>query len=141
MVPNRVSRRIVELDTFDPVNRGAASRKHAINNHLVISIPIEFSFSRTPPTLPELFLRPRSHKEQSPDTVSSLNISEELFRIYQVRMAEWSKALRSGRSPLLRAWVQIPLLTKIFYLFLSISFIFLSETITFFIFFGISLYL
>ena len=30
-------------------------------------------------------------------------------------MAEWSKALRSGRSPLLRAWVRIPLLTK--YLF------------------------
>ena len=29
----------------------------------------------------------------------------------QVRMAEWSKALRSGRSPLLRAWVRIPLLT------------------------------
>ena len=31
-----------------------------------------------------------------------------------VRMAEWSKALRSGRSPLLRAWVRIPLLTKYF---------------------------
>jgi hypothetical protein len=31
-----------------------------------------------------------------------------------VRMAEWSKALRSGRSPLLWAWVQIPLLTKTF---------------------------
>lgn len=29
-----------------------------------------------------------------------------------VRMAERSKALRSGRSPLLWAWVQIPLLTK-----------------------------
>ena len=28
-----------------------------------------------------------------------------------VRMAEWSKALRSGRSPLLWAWVRIPLLT------------------------------
>ena len=27
-------------------------------------------------------------------------------------MAEWSKALRSGRSPLLWAWVRIPLLTK-----------------------------
>ena len=27
-------------------------------------------------------------------------------------MAEWSKALRSGRSPLLRAWVRIPLLTE-----------------------------
>ena len=31
---------------------------------------------------------------------------------YKVRMAEWSKALRSGRSPLLWAWVRIPLLTK-----------------------------
>ena len=29
-------------------------------------------------------------------------------------MAEWSKALRSGRSPLLWAWVRIPLLTKLF---------------------------
>jgi hypothetical protein len=27
-------------------------------------------------------------------------------------MAEWSKALRSGRSPLLWAWVRIPLLTN-----------------------------
>ena len=36
-----------------------------------------------------------------------------LFTHY-VRMAEWSKALRSGRSPLLWAWVRIPLLTKIF---------------------------
>ena len=37
-------------------------------------------------------------------------------------MAEWSKALRSGRSPLLRAWVRIPLLTNqpffFFFLFL-----------------------
>ena len=32
--------------------------------------------------------------------------------IMDVRMAEWSKALRSGRSPLLWAWVQIPLLTR-----------------------------
>ena len=30
-------------------------------------------------------------------------------------MAEWSKALRSGRSPLLWAWVRIPLLTKVFF--------------------------
>ena len=29
-------------------------------------------------------------------------------------MAEWSKALRSGRSPLLWAWVRIPLLTNNF---------------------------
>ena len=32
----------------------------------------------------------------------------------EVRMAEWSKALRSGRSPLLWAWVRIPLLTIFF---------------------------
>ena len=33
---------------------------------------------------------------------------------YLVRMAERSKALRSGRSPLLWAWVRIPLLTRPF---------------------------
>ena len=32
----------------------------------------------------------------------------------QVRMAERSKALRSGRSLVLQAWVRIPLLTKRF---------------------------
>lgn len=32
-----------------------------------------------------------------------------------VRMAEWSKALRSGRSPLLWAGVRISLLTKLFF--------------------------
>ena len=32
-------------------------------------------------------------------------------------MAERSKALRSGRSPLLWAWVRIPLLTKLFFCF------------------------
>ena len=32
-------------------------------------------------------------------------------------MAERSKALRSGRSPLLWAWVRIPLLTVLFFLF------------------------
>ena len=32
----------------------------------------------------------------------------------RVRMAERSKALRSGRSPVLRAWVRIPLLTHPF---------------------------
>ena len=31
-----------------------------------------------------------------------------------VRMAEWSKALRSGRSLVLQAWVRIPLLTIFF---------------------------
>ena len=35
--------------------------------------------------------------------------------ITYVRMAERSKALRSGRSPLLWAWVRIPLLTHIFF--------------------------
>ncbi len=35
-----------------------------------------------------------------------------------VRMAERSKALRSGRSLVLQAWVQIPLLTTIFATFL-----------------------
>ena len=35
----------------------------------------------------------------------------------QVRMAERSKALRSGRSPLLWAWVRIPLLTTDFFSF------------------------
>ena len=34
--------------------------------------------------------------------------------ISSVRMAERSKALRSGRSPLLWAWVRIPLLTKFY---------------------------
>ena len=34
-----------------------------------------------------------------------------------VRMAEWSKALRSGRSPLMWAWVRIPLLTKVLLFF------------------------
>ena len=33
--------------------------------------------------------------------------------VEDVRMAEWSKALRSGRSPLLWARVRIPLLTKL----------------------------
>ena len=32
----------------------------------------------------------------------------------EVRMAERSKALRSGRSPVFRAWVRIPLLTSCF---------------------------
>ena len=36
--------------------------------------------------------------------------------LYNVRMAERSKALRSGRSPLLWAWVRIPLLTITFFI-------------------------
>ncbi len=46
-------------------------------------------------------------------TVSSASTTAALWREpwYGVRMAERSKALRSGRSPLLWAWVQIPLLT------------------------------
>ena len=39
----------------------------------------------------------------------------------QVRMAERSKALRSGRSPLLWAWVRIPLLTTIFFEYKKIT--------------------
>ena len=35
--------------------------------------------------------------------------------LHQVRMAERSKALRSGRSRVLPAWVRIPLLTNPFY--------------------------
>ena len=34
-----------------------------------------------------------------------------IVKLDVVRMAERSKALRSGRSPLLWAWVRIPLLT------------------------------
>ena len=45
----------------------------------------------------------------------------------QVRMAERSKALRSGRSPLLWAWVRIPLLTKYF---LHCSWLIASERAT-----------
>ena len=45
-------------------------------------------------------------------------------------MAEWSKALRSGRSPLLRAWVRIPLLTKIYFYFLKEPYR-LNHTVTF----------
>ena len=36
------------------------------------------------------------------------------LKLLIVRMAERSKALRSGRSPVFRAWVQIPLLTTNF---------------------------
>ena len=56
-----------------------------------------------------------------------------------VRMAEWSKALRSGRSPLLRAWVRIPLLTShpffLFFLFSRSGYIvFFSSATTKFIY-------
>ena len=47
--------------------------------------------------------------KESPDKSADL--------VALVRMAERSKALRSGRSPLLWAWVRIPLLTKIFFSF------------------------
>ena len=40
--------------------------------------------------------------------------------LHSVRMAERSKALRSGRSPLLWAWVRIPLLTRVFFPGLSL---------------------
>ena len=47
-------------------------------------------------------------KHNCPSVIAILPI------LYTVRMAERSKALRSGRSPLLWAWVRIPLLTKLF---------------------------
>ena len=37
------------------------------------------------------------------------------------KVAEWSKALRSGRSPLLWAWVRIPLLTRILFVGLVVT--------------------
>ena len=37
---------------------------------------------------------------------------ESVLYSQSVRMAERSKALRSGRSPILWAWVRIPLLTR-----------------------------
>ena len=40
-------------------------------------------------------------------------MSEALIAIPQVGMAERSKALRSGRSPVFWAWVQIPFLTAV----------------------------
>ena len=46
-----------------------------------------------------------------------------------VRMAEWSKALRSGRSPLLWAWVRIPLLTTTFESFRHLSALFRLVTV------------
>ena len=39
-------------------------------------------------------------------------------------MAERSKALRSGRSPLLWAWVRIPLLTITFLLFFLLNYLY-----------------
>ena len=44
-------------------------------------------------------------------------------------MAERSKALRSGRSPLLWAWVRIPLLTKTFESFRHLSALFRLVTV------------
>ena len=44
------------------------------------------------------------------------------LNVVWVRMAERSKALRSGRSPLLWAWVRIPLLTITFYRYDSVAF-------------------
>ena len=44
---------------------------------------------------------------------------ESVLYSQSVRMAERSKALRSGRSPLLWAWVRIPLLTNNFVQFVS----------------------
>ena len=60
----------------------------------------------------------------SPKYFGSLVLGRCMFPILplqdQVRMAERSKALRSGRSPLLWAWVRIPLLTKSFWFALGL---------------------
>ena len=45
---------------------------------------------------------------------SKASIDKALARVSRVRMAERSKALRSGRSLVLQAWVRIPLLTNVF---------------------------
>ena len=47
-------------------------------------------------------------------------------------MAERSKALRSGRSLVLQAWVRIPLLTKLFFVDFSLSFHLICVILTFF---------
>ena len=49
------------------------------------------------------------------DHMYGVHYNKILQVIHGVRMAERSKALRSGRSPLLWAWVRIPLLTRPFY--------------------------
>ena len=59
-------------------------------------------------------LRPPVVGKASPDKSAALDAL--------VRMAERSKALRSGRSPLLWAWVRIPLLTKYFLFDLGLVF-------------------
>ena len=63
-----------------------------------------------------------SNESELGRTVQTLQTRDELRKLriavvipsYRetVRMAERSKALRSGRSPLLWAWVRIPLLTS-----------------------------
>ena len=58
-------------------------------------------------------------KRAGPITQRSVDRNYALLDVFirkNVRMAEWSKALRSGRSPLLWAWVRIPLLTNTFLL-------------------------
>ena len=49
------------------------------------------------------------------DHMYSVHYYNILYQMHGVRMAERSKALRSGRSPHLWAWVRIPLLTTCFY--------------------------
>ena len=65
-----------------------------------------------------------SNESELGRTVQTLQTRDELRKLRSavaipsyretVRMAERSKALRSGRSPLLWAWVRIPLLTHLF---------------------------
>ena len=42
-----------------------------------------------------------------------IKIDTRSWRKQSVRMAEWSKAPDSSSGPLTRAWVQIPLLTRL----------------------------
>ena len=46
---------------------------------------------------------------------SKCNKKKKAFITKKVRMAERSKALRSGRSRVLPAWVRVPLLTQTFW--------------------------
>ena len=81
---------------------------------LVVRIPRSHRGGRgSIPRLGKLFFSPPGNR---------FTIRYDIFKVIYlcncllryVRMAEWSKALRSGRSPLLWAWVRIPLLTNVF---------------------------
>ena len=61
------------------------------------------------------------HSHWAPCSFQRVISRENMFWNIQVRMAERSKALRSGRSLVLQAWVRIPLLTYIFILIICRS--------------------